>query len=110
MNLYLLFAFDFQNYGMSLFNLSQTIALFQHRRRFTKTDDRPANPWPDRAGMLAFDHHNMSFEALNNLWSIMGGTLFPCVIYKVRLFEIRQLAEDQAAPAIDTIALDLSET
>ena len=75
MNLYLLFAFDFQNYGMSLFNLSETIALFQNRRRFVAADGRPANPWPARAELLAFDHHNMSFEALNNLWSIMGLSL-----------------------------------
>jgi len=110
MNMYLLFAYDFMNYGMSLFNLSETIALFQHRRRFTAADDRPGNPWPAQAELLAFDHHNMSFEALNNLWSIMGGTLFPCVIYKVRLVEIRQVAPDVSAPAINTIALDLSES
>lgn len=110
MNLYLLLAFDFQNYGTSLLRLSETIALFQHRRRFTAADDRAPNPWPARAEMLAFDHHNMSFEALNNLWSIMGGTLFPCVIYKVRLVEIRHIAPDIAEVPIDTIALDMSGT
>lgn len=110
MNLYLLFAFDFPNYGMSLLNLSRTVALFQDRRVFTPADGSMDNPFPQHAVQLAFDHHNMSFEALNNLWSIMGGTLFPCVVYKVRLVEIRHEVPDQTAPAIDTIALNLSET
>ncbi|WP_147114386.1 DUF4255 domain-containing protein [Tateyamaria sp. syn59] len=110
MNLYLLFAFDFPNYGMSLLNLSETIALFQDRRIFTAADGSVDNPFPERAAQLAFDHHNMSFEALNNLWSIMGGTLFPCVIYKVRLLEIRHEAEELPGPPIRTIAMDTSGT
>ncbi|MEQ8778900.1 MAG: DUF4255 domain-containing protein [Roseibium album] len=108
MNLYLLFAFDFPNYGTSLFNLSETIALFQDRRIYTTADDRTDNPFPERAVQLAFDHHNMSFEALNNLWSIMGGTMFPCVIYKVRLVEIRRDVADETLREIDTIELDMS--
>jgi Pvc16 N-terminal domain len=106
MNLYLQFSFDFQDYGTSLLNLSNTIALFQHRRFFRAEDASPGNPFPPGLGRLIFEHHNMSFEALNNLWSIMGGSLFPSVIYKVRLVEIRHDQADQDADAITTIQVD----
>jgi len=106
MNLYLLFSFDFQNYGTSLLNLSECIALFQTRRFFAADTARPANPFPDGLQRLVFEHHNMSFEALNNLWSVMGGALFPSVIYKVRLVEIRHQAPDIDVEPITTIQVD----
>ena len=106
MNLYLQFSFEFQDYGASLLNLSETIALFQHRRYFTAEDASATNPFPAGLGRLVFEHHNMSFEALNNLWSVMGGALYPSVIYKVRLVEIRHDQPDQDADAITTIQVD----
>lgn len=106
MNLYLLFSFDFQDYGTSLLNLSNTIALFQNRRFFRAEDASPGNPFPPGLGRLIFEHHNMSFEALNNLWSVMGGVLFPSVVYKVRLVEIRHDVADEEAAAITTIQVD----
>ena len=107
MNLYLLFAFDFPNYGTSLHNLSRTVELFQHRRLFQEQDGSPANPWPGGLLQLAFDHHNLSFEALNNLWSVLGGTMLPALLYKARLVELRQPESEDAAVPIDTISMDL---
>ena len=106
MNLYLQFSFDFQNYGTSLLHLSNTIALFQNRRFFAVENATLTNPFPDGLERLIFEHHNMSFEALNNLWSVMGGALFPCVIYKVRLIEIRHDAPDIEGDPITTIQFD----
>lgn len=106
MNLYLQFSFDFQNYGTSLLHLSNTIALFQNRRYFAADNATLGNPFPEGLERLMFEHHNMSFEALNNLWSVMGGSLFPSVIYKVRLIEIRHAVADEDADPITTIQLD----
>jgi hypothetical protein len=105
MNLYLLFSFDFQSYGASLHNLSRTVALFQDRRFLSAENASPGNPWPAGLERLIFEHHNMSFEALNNLWSIMGGAAHPCVVYKVRLVEIRHDVPDRPAPPVETIAV-----
>ena len=106
MNLYVQFSFDFQDYGTSLLNLSNTIALFQQNRFFSADTARTENPFPADLGRMIFEHHNMSFEALNNLWSVMGGALYPCVIYKVRLIEIRHTQPDVAADEITTIQVD----
>lgn len=106
MNLYLQFSFDFQNYGTSLLHLSNTIALFQNRRYLAVENASNANPFPEGLERLIFEHHNMSFEALNNLWSVMGGALFPCVIYKVRLVEIRHDAPDISGDPITEIHVD----
>lgn len=110
MNLYILFSFDFQDYGTSLLNLSRTIALFQNRRFFTPADGSLGNPFPEGAARLVFEHHNMSFEALNNLWSVMGGSLFPSVIFRIRLLEIRDEAPDEEAPEITTVQVDTVRT
>ena len=106
MNLYVQFSFDFQDYGTSLLNLSNTIALFQTNRFFSPETARPANPFPPGLGRIVFEHHNMSFEALNNLWSVMGGSLYPCVIYKVRLVEVRHDVPDVAANEITAIQVN----
>ena len=106
MNLYLLFSFDFQNYGTSLLHLSNTIALFQHRRFLSAENETLANSFPEGLQRLIFEHHNMSFEALNNLWSVMGGALYPSVIYKVRLVEIRHEAPTTDVAAVTTIQVD----
>ncbi|QIE56028.1 DUF4255 domain-containing protein [Pikeienuella piscinae] len=106
MNLYLQFSFDFQDYGASLLNLSNTIALFQHRRYFSPEDASAGNPFPAGLRRLIFEHHNMSFEALNNLWSVMGGALYPSVIYKMRMVEVRHIQPDVPADPITAIAVD----
>lgn len=106
MNLYVQFSFDFQNYGTSLLHLSNTIALFQNRRFLSAENASPANPFPEGLDRLIFEHHNMSFEALNNLWSIMGGSLFPFVMYKLRMVELRDDAPDVAADPVTLIQVD----
>jgi hypothetical protein len=104
LNLYLLFSFEFQTYEASLLQLSNTIGLFQEKRVYTAASASVGNPFPAGLEKLIFELHNMNFEALNNLWGVMGGAYFPSVIYKVRMVRI-QAAEQGPADEITTIAL-----
>jgi len=105
LNLYLLFSFEFQTYETSLLHLSNTIGLFQEKRVYTTANQSGSNPFPAGFEKLIFELHNMNFEALNNLWGVMGGAYFPSVIYKVRMVRI-QTAPQIPAPEILTFDVD----
>jgi hypothetical protein len=106
LNLYLLFAFDFAKYDTSLAHLAKTIELFQSRRWFSAENSSAANPFPAELEKLSFEMVNLSFEELNNLWSVLGGTYLPSAVYKVRLVKVEAGARI-AAPEITTIGLKL---
>ena len=105
-NLYLLFAFDFAKYDTALAHLSRTIEFFQARRWFSAENGTAQNPFPTELQKLTFEMVNLGFEEVNNLWSVLGGTYLPSVVYKVRLLRI-QAADAVAAPEITTIGLEL---
>ena len=107
LNLYLLFSFEFMTYEASLLHLSNTIGLFQSKRVFRADNASAGNPFPAGLEKLIFEMHNMSFEALNNLWGVMGGAYFPSVVYRMRMARI-QAAPTAAANEITTIVLDTS--
>ena len=105
LNLYLLFSFEFLTYETSLLHLSNTIGLFQEKRVYSAANASAINPFPAGLEKLIFELHNMNFEALNNLWGVMGGAYFPSIIYKVRMVRI-QVAQQGPADEISTIALN----
>lgn len=105
LNLYLLFSFEFMTYETSLLQLSNTIGLFQQKRVYRADNAAAGNPFPAGLEKLIFELHNMSFEALNNLWGVMGGAYFPSVVYKMRMVRIQAAAPD-AAGEISTIVVD----
>lgn len=106
-NLFLLFAFDFSNYGTSVLRLGQTIELFQSKPHFSAENQLPANPFPAGLERLRFDLFNLNFEQLNHLWGVLGGAYLPSVLYKVRLVKV-QRDETSTGPEITTIQLDVN--
>lgn len=108
LNLYLLFAFEFQTYPTSITHLGKLIEMFQAQRFFDAgTQSGPgAVVFPAGLERIVLEMVNMNFEALHNLWGILGGSHFPSVIYRVRLVKV---AADTAtdAPEITTIRLDV---
>jgi Pvc16 N-terminal domain len=108
LNIYLLFSFEFQTYETSLLHLSNTIGLFQEKRVYTAGTASVTNLFPAGLEKLIFELHNTNFEALNNLWGVMGGAYFPSVIYKVRMVRI-QAAQQGPADEITTIALNTAQ-
>jgi len=104
LNLYLLLAYKFEDYGQSLLRLAQTVELFQSKRVFSADNDVPANPFPATLEKLIFDFVNLNFEELNHLWGVLGGAYFPSVLYKVRMIKV-QANVTVAAPEIAQIQL-----
>ena len=109
LNFYLLFAFDFAKYDTSLAHLSKTIELFQSRRWFSAENSNRQNPFPAELEKLCFEMVNLTFEELNNLWSVLGGTYLPSAVYKVRLVKV-DADQAVAAPEISTIDLKLVQS
>jgi len=105
LNLNVLMAFEFEDYGTSLQRLEDTVQFFQNKRRFTADNERPENPFPVGAKKLILDLQQLSFEHLNHIWSISGGTHFLSLFYKIRLIKIEPQQETEA-PLVDTIQLN----
>jgi hypothetical protein len=82
--------------------------LFQEKRVYTAGTASATNPFPAGLEKLIFELHNTNFEALNNLWGVMGGAYFPSVIYKVRMVRI-QAAQQGPADEITTIDFNTSQ-
>lgn len=105
LNLNILLAFEFGNYGKSLQRLSQTVEYFQGQKWFSPENERSANPFPEGLERMILNLQEMSFEQMNHIWSIGGGAHFPSVMYKVRLLKI-QSDDEIEGPEIDTIQLE----
>lgn len=107
LNLYLLFAFEFESYSASLLRLSETVELFQSKRVFSAENDTVANPFPATLEKLIFDFNNLNFEELNHLWGILGGAYFPSILYKVRLLRLQRDVSVEG-PEITTVQVGMS--
>lgn len=105
LNLNILMAFEFEDYGTSLQRLGETVDFFQSKRWFTAENAREENPFPEDVHKLILDLQQLNFEQLNHIWSISGGTQFPSLLYKVRLVKI-QPEDETEGPEINSIQLD----
>lgn len=95
-NAYLLFSSKYGKYDTALKAISQVIFCFQLNRRFLFTVDGE-----DQEAILQM--HNMGFENLNNLWTVLGGRYLPSVIFKARV-----LMYQQAPPVSGSAIVDIS--
>ena len=105
LNLLVLLAFEFGNYGKSLQRLSETVEFFQSQRLFDAENERSENPFPPGLNKMILDLQQITMEQLNHIWSIAGGQHFPSLLYKVRLIKIES-QDEMKGPEIDTIQLD----
>lgn len=97
LNLYLLFTAKHSLYDEALKHLGTVISFFQANSRLTI--DALENV------EVVCTLHNIGFENLNNLWTVLGGKYMPSVIYKVRMLAF-QAAPPVGGPAI----LEISES
>jgi hypothetical protein len=84
LNLYLLFAANFDVYDEALKHLGYVLRFFQTTNKvvFTDTFGNTYN--------LLFTLHNIGFENMNNLWVVLGNRYMPSALYKVRLVFIQE--------------------
>lgn len=90
LNLFLLFAANYRNYGTALKRLAQVLTFFQGKQKFTLANSPGAIP-PQSAiaeFSLAMDLLSLSFEEVNHLWGFLGAKQTPFVLYRGRLVAI----------------------
>jgi len=105
LNLYLLFAFDLADYGVSLQQLDRTIELFRSKPVFSPQNETPTNTFPPKLDRLSLSLPNLGFEQLNHIWGALGTSYFPSLLYKARLEGV-QRSEPTAAPGITPIEIE----
>ena len=84
-NLYILFAANFNNYNESLKFISSTISFFQGNYVFLKKN------YPNMAeniDKLVFELLKTDYQSTNYLWNSLGAKYVPSMIYKVRMLSI----------------------
>ncbi len=87
-NLYLLVSASFDNnYPESFKLLSAVLGFFQATPAFTAES---APGFPPGLEKVSFELVNLDFQALNNLWSNLGGKYLPSVVYKARMLTIQE--------------------
>ncbi len=103
LNLYLLFAADYNNYHTGLERLSAVIAYFQSKTVFT-----PQNTpgLPDTVDKVTVDMISLDFQELSNFWTAVGSKILPAVIYKLRMLSITADAIIAEEKDITSITLD----
>jgi hypothetical protein len=90
LELFLLFSFRFRRYEASLHHLYKTIRLFHERPTHVAGDAYPENPYPAHIEKLFFTLLPVEFDALNDLWGVLGGVMFPSALYSLRIVRIKQ--------------------
>lgn len=94
LNLYLLFAANYDSYPASVDQLFKVVEFFQGRRIFNLSNapfsfDGEAQKEVLESIELIFDIHTLSFEQINDLWGSLGGKQVPFVLYRARLFPVQ---------------------
>ena len=97
-NVYVLFAAKYSEYIEAMKAITYIITFFQSHKRISFSTD-------DQTHEAVLNLHNIGFENLNNLWTVLGGRYLPSVMYKARL-----LMYQAAPPAGGSVILEIEET
>jgi hypothetical protein len=96
LNLFLLFTANYRNYGTALRRLTQVLAFFQGKQKFTIANSPGAMPPATIAEFsLTMDLLSPSFEEVNHLWGFLGAKEMPFALYRGRLVTLADM------PALD---------
>jgi len=82
LNLYVLVVANFTNYSQSLKLLSLIISCFHSHRLFNHHNSPTLSPEIEK---LTLELVNLPFEEQRDIWSILGNSYLPSVLYKVRM-------------------------
>lgn len=79
-------------YGPALQSIQRVIQFFQQKSVFDHANTASIDPEIEK---LILEMVTVSFEGLNQLWSILGSRYQPSVIYKMRMVTINSVTEQQ---------------
>jgi len=91
-NLYLLFAANFENnYETAIRYIFRVMEFFQGRKIFKIKNAPIAGDASERPNdmELTAELHTLSFEQINDLWGSLGGRQMPFVMYRLRLVPVQ---------------------
>lgn len=101
LNLYVVFAANFQNYDEALKYISHILTFFQAHHSFTQAE------YPNldsRIEKLMVELQSLTYEQLNQVWAFIGGKQLPSVIYKVRMVVLQDVEQGSIEPPITKIS------
>jgi hypothetical protein len=104
LNLYVIFAANFQKYNEALKYISYVLTYFQTHPVFTPVAYPSLDP---RIEKLTTELQTLNFEQLNQIWAFIGGKQLPSVIYKVRMVTIQGMVVSDIQMPIMTINTNL---
>jgi hypothetical protein len=84
-----LISFRFAHYKTSLMHLNRTMQLFHVKPAYTAADAHPDNGFPPGLERIMFTLRPLEFDALNNLWGMLGDAYAPSVVYNLRMVQTR---------------------
>jgi hypothetical protein len=91
-NLYVIFAANFNDYNESLKFVSATVAYFQSNYVFLKKDYPQLKDVSDK---LVFELLKTDYQNVYNIWSALGAKYLPSAIYKMRMLTINEASVRQ---------------
>lgn len=104
LNLYILFAANFNRYNMSLKYLSWVLTYFQSHPYFTSETCPALDPGIQK---LVVELQSLSYEQLNQIWAFIGGKQLPSVVYRVRMVTIQDSLQKAVLPPVKTVKANL---
>lgn len=104
LNLYVMFAANFQVYGEALKFLSHVLTFFQSHSIFTSEEYPALDP---RIEKLTVEMQSLTFEQLNQIWAYIGGKQLPSMVYKVRMVILQDEVPTAVQPPITTLNMEL---
>jgi len=100
-NLDILVSANFDDYGESLKFLTATIGFFQKN----VTMDRASHPGlPAGIAALKFEIENSAYEQNQNVWTSMGVSYLPSIIYKIRHVAVQSDQVSGVAPIVRDVS------
>lgn len=107
LNLYILFAANFNKYTESLKFISYVVSFFQGKHVFTSSN----TPNMDlELGKVVLNIYNQTMEEQNQMWGMLGGIYFPSILYKLRLIVIDERQVKTTGRMIKEIDLEMEDT
>lgn len=96
LNLYVVFSFHRPDaYETALDNLGQVVSFLQRNPIFREDEIQlPDTLTTPEFEKIVFELYSLSFEQMNHLWGVLGGKYIPSVMYKLRVFPVRELPTD----------------
>jgi hypothetical protein len=96
-NLDILVSANFDDYTEALRQLTLVIAFFQENLTLDRSSD-PA--MPEGLGPLKFEIENSASEQTHNLWTALGVSYLPSIVYKIRHVSVHSDQIKGTSPAV----------